>query len=223
LLVKVIHYIFYVPLQLPKIYPITDAAISSLTHTEQVAQLLSANATLIQLREKSKSPREFFADSLDAVRLARSANAKIIINDRVDLALALEASGVHLGQSDMPVNAARRLLGSDAIIGFSTHNLDQVTEALELPINYLAFGPIFPTRTKENPDPVAGLDLLRAAKALVRDLPLVAIGGISHSNVAEVFAAGADSAAIISEILSEPQNIAANLQKMLQSAQGQRG
>jgi len=206
-----------VPFQLPKIYPITDAAISSLTHAEQVAHLLSGGASLIQLREKNNSPRDFFADASAALRLARTARATIIINDRVDIALALGASGVHLGQTDLPVKAARQLLGPQAIIGYSTHNLDQVSEALDLPIDYLAFGPVFSTRTKRNPDPVAGLNQLQAAKALAGDLPLVAIGGIRQSNLADVFAAGADSAAIISEILSTPRDIATNLRKMLES------
>jgi len=206
-----------VPFQLPKIYPITDAAISSLTHAEQVAHLLSGGARLIQLREKNNFPRDFFADASAALRLARTARATIIINDRVDIALALGASGVHLGQTDLPVKAARQLLGPQAIIGYSTHNLDQVSEALVLPIDYLAFGPVFSTRTKKNPDPVAGLNQLQAAKALAGDLPLVAIGGIRQSNLADVFAAGADSAAIISEILSTPGDIATNLRKMLES------
>jgi len=206
-----------VPFQLPKIYPITDAAISSLTHAEQVAQLLTGGASLIQLREKNNSPRDFFADASVALRLARTARATIIINDRVDIALALGADGVHLGQSDLPVKAARQLLGPQAIIGYSTHNLDQVREALDLPIDYLAFGPVFSTRTKKNPDPVAGLNQLQAAKALAGDLPLVAIGGIRQSNLADVFAAGADSAAIISEILSTHRDIATNLRKMLES------
>jgi thiamine-phosphate pyrophosphorylase len=204
-----------VPLQLPRIYPITDVAISSLSHTEQVAHLLAGGATLIQLREKTNPPRPFFDDATGALRLARAAGARIIINDRVDIALALAAHGVHLGQTDMPAPAARQLLGAEAIIGYSTHNLAQVREARELPIDYLAFGPVFPTRSKQNPDPVAGLDQLSAAKALAGDLPVVAIGGIIQSTLADTFAAGADSAAIISEILSDPQNITANLQKML--------
>jgi thiamine-phosphate pyrophosphorylase len=210
-----------VPLRLPKIYPITDTAISSLTHTEQVAQLLSGGAMFMQLREKKTSARSLFDDAADAVRLALAAGATIIINDRVDIALALGASGVHLGQTDMPASAARQLLGSEAIIGYSTHNVDQVKEALALPINYLAFGPIFATRSKENPDPVAGLDQLRAAKGLAEELPVVAIGGIDLPNLVDVFAAGADSAAIISGIVSPPQNIAANLRKMILSVSGQ--
>lgn len=209
------------PFQLPKIYPITDATLASRTHAEQVARLLSGGATFIQLREKKNSPRDFFADASAAISLARAAGVTVIINDRVDIALALEASGVHLGQTDMPASAARQILGSQAIIGYSTHNLDQVRQALELPIDYLAFGPVFSTRTKENPDPITGLDHLHSAKTLAGTLPVVAIGGIRQSNLAEVFAAGADSAAIISEILSPSHDIAANLRKMLDSLSGQ--
>jgi thiamine-phosphate pyrophosphorylase len=206
------------PLQLPRIYPITDTEISSLTHAEQVAQLLDGGGTFIQLREKKTSARTFFHEAASALRLACAAGVTIIINDRVDIALALSAPGVHLGQTDMPVPAARQLLGPDAIIGYSTHNLDQVREALELPINYLAFGPVFPTRSKHNPDPVAGLDQLQAAKALAGDLAVVAIGGIGRSNLADTFASGTDSAAMISEIVSDPQKIAANLRQILASA-----
>jgi thiamine-phosphate diphosphorylase len=122
-------------LQLPRIYPITDTEISALTHAEQVAHLLDGGGTFIQLREKKTSARGFFNDAASALRLARAAGATLIINDRVDIALALAAPGVHLGQTDMPVAEARQLLGPNEIIGYSTHNLDQVREAVELPIN----------------------------------------------------------------------------------------
>ena len=196
---------------LPKIYPITDTALSSLSHAEQVKRLIAGGATLIQLREKNNSVRAFSADASEAIRIAHSAGANLIINDRVDVALALGADGVHLGQTDMPVGAARQLLGNAAIIGFSTHNIDQVRGALDLPIDYLAFGPIFPTRTKHNPDPIAGLDALGLAKSITGRLPVVAIGGIDESNVVEVLSAGADSAAIISAILAGPAKIAKNV------------
>lgn len=200
---------------LPKIYPITDTTLSSLSHAEQVKRLIAGGATFIQLREKSNSVRAFCADAAEAISIARSAGASVIINDRVDVALALGADGVHLGQADMPVAAARRLLGDGAIIGFSTHNIEQVKAALDLPINYLAFGPIFPTQSKRNPDPVAGLDALGIIKSLNSRLPVVAIGGIDKSNVAEVWSAGADSAAIISAIVAEPAQIARNVRDFL--------
>src|SRR5262245_55057308 len=192
---------------LPKVYPITDTQISGLSHSEQIKRLIEGGATLIQLREKRASSRAFYSDAAEALQLTRAAGVKLIINDRVDIALALQADGVHLGQEDMPPDAARRILG-DAIIGFSTHNLKQVREALELPIDYLAFGPIFPTTSKQNPDPVAGLDLLGEVRALAGSMPVVAIGGINESNAKGVLSAGADSVALISAILAGPTTIA---------------
>ena len=200
---------------LPKIYPITDTALSSLSHAEQVKRLIKGGATFIQLREKNNSVRSFCGDASEAIRIARLAGASVIINDRVDVALALGADGVHLGQIDMPVAAARRLLGNDAIIGFSTHNIQQVRAALDLPIDYLAFGPIFPTQSKHNPDPVAGLEALSLIKSITGHLPVIAIGGIDESNVVEVLSAGADSAAIISAIVAEPAQIAKNVRDFL--------
>jgi len=204
-----------VSFHLPKIYPITDTALSSLSHAEQVKDLIAGGATLIQLREKHNSARAFYADAYDAIRIARSAGAKVIINDRVDAALALGADGVHLGQTDMPVAAARRLLGKAAIIGFSTHNIEQVKAALKLPIDYLAFGPIFPTQSKRNADPVAGLDALGLIKSINGRLPVVAIGGIDKSNVVEALSAGADSAAIISAIVADATQITKNVRDFL--------
>lgn len=195
---------------LPKLYPITDARLTGLTHAEQVAGLTRGGASLIQLREKQAGARQFFRDAEAALRLARERGIPLIINDRVDLALALGADGVHLGQDDLPVEAARRLLGERAIIGFSTHNVEQALEAARRPINYLALGPIFPTSSKENPDPVVGLDGLgRVRAALPPGLPLVAIGGITLENARETLAAGADSLAVISALLSDSTRIEA--------------
>jgi thiamine-phosphate pyrophosphorylase len=199
---------------LPKIYPITDTSLSGLSHRDQVEQLIDGGATLIQLREKRASPREFFQDARAALSIAHSAGIKLIINDRVDIALAIAADGVHLGQTDMPVEAARRLLGDDAIVGFSTHNVNQVEKAVRLPIDYLAFGPIFPTATKENPDPIVGLAELAQIKNLVGSLALVAIGGISASAIRDVLASGADSVAVISAVLARAHPIAENLRNM---------
>jgi len=209
-------------LQLPKIYPITDAQVSSLSHAEQVKRLIAGGATFIQLREKRQPARAFYNEAAKALNLARSAGAKLIINDRVDIALALRADGVHLGQTDMPVITARRLLGPHAVIGYSTHNLDQARAALELPIDYLAFGPIFPTRSKDDPDPVAGLDKLRQITSIAAPMPVVAIGGIGQSTLAEVLSAGADAAALISAILSDTYKITENLRDLLARSRNQR-
>lgn len=187
---------------LPKLYAITDARLSGLSHREQVAALSAAGATLIQLRDKTLSSRDFYLEAKEAVDLARPSGARIVINDRVDIALAVGAGGVHLGQNDMPPAQARRLLGERAIIGLSTHNVAQAVEASRLPIDYLAVGPVFGTRTKDRPDPIVGIERLREIRAVIGDLPLVAIGGIDLERASEVFAAGADSAAIVSWLVS---------------------
>lgn len=208
-----------VSIQLPKVYPITDTTISGLSHCEQVKRLIAGGAALIQLRDKRASSRVFYSDAQAAIEIARAADVKLIINDRVDIALALRADGVHLGQEDMPVDAARRVLGDQAVIGFSTHNLHQIREALRLPIDYLAFGPIFPTTSKRNPDPVAGLDQLKRAREMVLPMPLVAIGGINRANALDVLNAGASAVAVISAVLANPSRIARDLQQIVSSTE----
>lgn len=197
------------PFVLPGLYPITDARLSGLSHAEQVERMARGGARVIQLREKQKDARRFFREAEAALRVARSHGLRLIINDRVDIALALGADGVHLGQDDLPPEAARRLLGERAVIGFSTHNLEQALAASRLPIDYLAIGPIFPTSSKENPDAVVGLDGLRRVRAALPALPLVAIGGITPANAHETLAAGADSLAVISALLTDPAQIEA--------------
>ena len=195
-------------LQLPKIYPITDTAISGLSHAEQVKRLIAGGATLIQLREKQKAAGDWFPDALEAARLCRESGVTCIVNDRVDIALAIDADGVHLGQDDMPVAAARRLLGQDKIIGLSTHSIGQLEAALREPVDYLAIGPIFDTSTKSDPDPAIGIEMLSKAAKTSGMMPLVAIGGIKADNLASIISAGAASAAIIGALLSDPDKIA---------------
>lgn len=194
-----------------EIYPITDVYLSGLAHYEQVTRFTDGGARFIQLREKRAAPRQFYSDAVQALKIARDHSARLVINDRVDIALALGADGVHLGQDDLPPAAARKILGDRSIIGLSTHNLDQVAAAVKLPIDYIAVGPIFTTRTKENPDPVVGLDVIRAARDLIGEFPLVAIGGINFENLGDVLAAGADTAAMIGGLLAEPDQISSKL------------
>lgn len=196
-------------LNLPPIYPITDRQISGLSHVDQVRQLIAAGAEFIQFREKHLSPREFYNEAVEAVKLAHANHVRIIVNDRADIALAVGADGLHLGQTDMPPEAARRLLGERAIIGYSTHSVEQAIEAVAMPIDYVAIGPVFATPTKENPDPVVGLRGVAAVRARIGDLPLVAIGGIGVESMPSVIAAGATSAAIVSGIVKG--DIAANM------------
>jgi thiamine-phosphate pyrophosphorylase len=202
-------------ISLPRIYPITDTAVSGLSHTEQVKRLIDGGATLIQLRDKHAAPKALVRDAEAAIIVAEQNHVSIIINDRVDVAMTVGADGVHLGQSDMPVEAARALLGPRRIIGFSTHNLAQALAAATLPADYVAFGPIFDTHTKRDHEPVVGLNRLREVKNLLGDIPLVAIGGITEENSLSALEAGADSVAVISDLLKDPSKIAEKLKRML--------
>ena len=202
-------------LKLPRIYPITDPRLSCLSHAEQVTRLIAGGATLIQLRDKHATPREFYHQALEALNIARDHGVRLIVNDRVDIALALGCDGVHLGQTDLPVEAARDLLGQTAIIGISTHNLAQAQLATRLPVDYIAFGPIFGTATKANPDPTVGLSTLNEVRSIVSSWPLVAIGGIDFANARETLEAGADAVAIISALVAEPTQIQENMRRMM--------
>lgn len=202
-------------INLPKLYPITDTRLSGLSHAEQVRRLSAGGATFIQLREKYLAPREFYQEAEEALRVARSCGVRLIINDRADIALALKADGAHLGQDDLPPEAARELLGEQAIIGFSTHNVEQAKEAARLPVDYIAIGPIFETTSKEKPDPVVGLDGLRRVRQIVNEIPLVAIGGINRRNIKEVLKAGADAVAVISLLLADSSLIEERTREIL--------
>ncbi|MGI9166650.1 MAG: thiamine phosphate synthase [Pyrinomonadaceae bacterium] len=199
----------------PKLYPITDVLLSGLSHAEQVVRLCEGGATLIQLREKNLAPDEFQRQAAEALREARKRGIRIIINDRVDLALALKADGVHLGQTDLPPEAARRLLGVQAIIGFSTHNVEQARHALSFPVDYLAIGPIFTTSSKIRANPVVGLTTLRKVRRAIGEIPLIAIGGITAENAAQVFAAGIDTVAVISAVVADPEAISRRTKQLL--------
>jgi len=169
--------------------------------------LIKGGAKIVQLRDKYASPKDFYADANEALKFARENSVKIIINDRVDIALALKADGVHLGQDDLPPEKARKILGEKAIIGFSTHNLDQAEKAVKLPIDYLAIGPIFDTKTKENPDKTVGIENIKKVREAIGDFPLVAIGGITLENFRDVLSEGADSVAVVSDLLFNANKI----------------
>lgn len=204
--------------KLPPIYPITDRTLSRLSHIEQVRQMIGAGATFIQLREKTAPSREFYEECERAVQLANKTGVRIVVNDRADIAAMVGASGVHVGQDDLPAPAVRSIVGDDAIVGFSTHNVDQAMRAAELPIDYIAIGPIFPTGTKVNPDPVVGLEGLTAVRKAVGDFPLVAIGGINGSNIRQVLDAGADSAAVVGALFSNNLSIKKNYRALAEIA-----
>lgn len=198
-----------------RLYPLTDRRLSGLTHAEQVSQLAKVGAAIVQLREKTLSPVDFYREAAEALRVARESEVKIIINDRVDIALALGADGVHLGQDDMPPQAARELLGPDVIIGLSTHNLEQALLSTKLPIDYVAIGPIFSTDTKESSEPVVGLVKLAEVRQVVGEIPLVAIGGINFENSEDVLSAGADAIAVIKDIWISSRYASAQVERLL--------
>jgi thiamine-phosphate pyrophosphorylase len=203
--------------RLPRVYPITDTQISGLSHAEQVALFAAGGATLVQLRDKHASGSQFYEQAKAALAVAAERGVRLVINDRVDVALALGGLSVHLGQDDLPPEAARRLPGDDAVIGFSTHNVEQAIAAAPWPIDYLAIGPIFTTLTKANPDPVVGLEGIRAVRDATGTLPLVAIGGVTPGNAREVIEAGADSVAMIRGLLTGPNDISSRLANLLAS------
>ena len=182
---------------LPRLYAIADASFGD---PVQLAQsLIIGGAPLIQLRNKKAGAREFL-DQVERVLALAPPDVRIVVNDRVDVARIAGAGGVHLGQTDLPPAAARKILGLDCIVGFSTHNLSQALAADEFPIDYIAVGPIFPTSTKQNPDPVVGLHgLTTIAKAVQK--PIVAVGGITLEKAAQVLKAGAHSIAVIRDLL----------------------
>jgi thiamine-phosphate pyrophosphorylase len=186
----------------PSLYAITDVS-AGLTHVEQVEAFVRGGARLVQIRDKRAGGRELYEIVVAAVRIAREAGARLIVNDRVDVALAAGADGVHVGQEDLPAEDARRILGPDRIVGLSTHSRGQAADASRLPVDYVAIGPVYATATKVNPDPVVGLEGVRAAREVVTQ-PLVAIGGITLSRAPEVLAAGADTLAVVSDLFAGP-------------------
>jgi thiamine-phosphate pyrophosphorylase len=201
---------------LPKIYPITDISITKLSHLQQVKQLIEGGAKFIQLRDKHSTPKDFYESAQAVMDFVRDKDVKIIINDRVDIALAVKADGVHLGQDDLPPNYAREILGEKAIIGFSTHSISQAIEAIKMPLDYVAIGPIFSTATKENPDPIVGIEGVKKVRQAIGDFPLVAIGGIGFENAKNILQNGADSVAVISQILREPAKIAQTFRQFVE-------
>jgi thiamine-phosphate pyrophosphorylase len=207
--------------RLPAFYPILDTETAARRHIETVAaarQIIEAGARILQFRHKGFFSREVFAGLEQVAVLCREARVLFVVNDRADIACLADAA-LHLGQEDLPPADARRVVGADTMVGFSTHNERQFRDALAEPVDYLAFGPIFGTVSKQNPDPVVGLDELRRLRPLT-ELPLVAIGGITRANAVEVFAAGADSVAVIGDLFPEDGNIRVRVEEWLSIANG---
>ena len=183
-------------------YPILDAGALAGRPAANVAQsLVTAGARLLQVRGKDLGGRAFALLVAEVVAVARAGGALVVVNDRPDVALVAGADGVHVGQDDMPAADARRLMPRPLLVGLSTHDLAQLGEAPADALDYVAIGPVYATTSKAAPDPVVGLAGVAAARAATR-LPLIAIGGITRANVADVVAAGADGVALISELMA---------------------
>jgi thiamine-phosphate pyrophosphorylase len=204
----------------PRLYPIVDASFFHTT-AEMIAfseELAAGGCTLLQYRNKSGNAQVMLEQARELRRLCRTGvsdpHVRLIMNDRADLCLAADFDGVHVGQDDLSPEAVRKIIGPERWLGVSTHNPEQVREADLTSADYLAIGPVLATSSKDRPDPVVGLEGVRRARALTRK-PLVAIGGITRANAASVIEAGADSVAVISDLLRAPRKSAEEFFRIL--------
>jgi len=202
-------------IQLPRLYAILDSSRSPDLEVlaRAATQLEAAGVTLMQYRDKSGNARRILERARDLKKHLRP-SVTLILNDRADLALVAGFDGVHVGQDDLSPDGARIVTGPRLWLGVSTHTVTQVSEADETSADYIAIGPVFATASKANPDPVVGPDGVRRARALTRK-PLVAIGGITRNNCRSVIEAGADTVAVISDLIREPQKSAEEFLRIL--------
>ena len=206
-------------LRLPRLYAILDVACFALplrttdAIVEYARELAAGGVTLLQYRNKAGTTREML-DHARAIRSALGDGATLIMNDRADICIAADFDGVHVGQEDLSPQGARTVIGDSKILGVSTHNLQQLREADAGPADYIAYGPVFTTSSKQNPDPVVGIEGVRAARAATKK-SLVAIGGITRANARSVIEAGADSVAVISDLLTAPSKVAEEFLRLL--------
>jgi thiamine-phosphate pyrophosphorylase len=205
---------------LGRLYPIADAAFFSTTQRliEFAQELAAGGCTLLQYRNKRGNARVMLEQARELRQRCRTRVSdlpvRLIMNDRADLCLAAEFDGVHVGQGDLSAESVRGIITAGRWLGVSTHNPEQMIEADRSPADYVAIGPVFSTSSKEKPDPVVGLEGVRRARSLTRK-PLVAIGGITRENAASVIEAGADSVAVISDLLREPRKSAEEFFRIL--------
>jgi thiamine-phosphate pyrophosphorylase len=207
-------------MHLPPVYPILDSLTLDRLGCDPITAaeaLLEGGARILQLRHKAFWSREMFDRAAKIAALCRAADAAFVVNDRADYAALLNA-GIHVGQDDLAPADVRRVTGPEALLGFSTHNAEQMLAAQDEPVDYVAFGPVFPTASKERPDPTVGIETLKAVRVLTPK-PLVAIGGITLANASACWEAGADSVALIAALLCEPcskQHLRARMTEWLQ-------
>ena len=206
-------------LRLPKLYAILDVACfapplrTTSAIVDYARDLASGGVTLLQYRNKVGTTREML-DHAREIRRVLGDGVTLIMNDRADICIAADCAGVHVGQHDLSPQGARTVIGDSSILGVSTHNLEQLKEADAGPADYIAFGPVFATSSKRDHEPLVGIEGIRAARAATRK-PLVAIGGITRANARSVIEAGADSVAVISDLLSSPAKVAEEFLRLL--------
>jgi|SRR5579884_394351 len=202
-------------MRLPRLYAILDAACFPNPQGLFMAaeELVSAGATLIQYRNKLGNAKQMLEQARE-LKQRVGAGVKLIMNDRADLWLAADFDGLHVVQDDLSPESARKIIGPERWLGVSTHNPSQIAEAHKTSADYVAIGPVFPTLSKERPDPVVGLEGVREARALTNK-PLVAIGGITRANCRSVIEAGADSVAVISDLICDPRKSAEEFFRIL--------
>ena len=199
---------------LARLYPILDTGLllaRGCGLETAAGAMLDSGVRVLQIRHKGAWTRDLFEQAGRVARLCEQGKALLIIDDRADIAMLLGA-GLHVGQDDLPPADARRLIGPGAALGYSTHNAEQLTGAAAEPVDYVALGPMFATQSKANPDPVVGVERLSAWRRLT-ERPLVAIGGITRANAMEVFEAGADSVAVIGDVLPQDCSIAKRMEE----------
>jgi thiamine-phosphate pyrophosphorylase len=202
-------------MKLPRVYPILDSESlerRGIAMETAAAAFLEGGAGILQIRHKSHWTRDFLQTARTVARLCRENGTLLVVDDRADFAMLLDA-GLHVGQDDLSPRDARKLIGPEATLGYSSHNLAQLTAAGGEPVDYVAIGPIFATSSKRNPDPAVGVEEIRRCRPLI-EKPLAAIGGITLANASGVWDAGADSVAIIGALLPHPATARALRERM---------
>ena len=184
------------------LYFITDSTLTKKSVIEDVKSAIKGGVKIIQYREKNASTKHMLEEANEIKKLCKKYNVIFIINDRIDIKLAVDADGIHLGQDDMPYEIARKLLGKNKIIGVTTHNVEESVQAEKMGADYVGLSPIFSTNTKPDAGKACGTEMIKKVRKHVK-IPIVAIGGISESNISQVLRAGAMNIAIISAILAK--------------------
>ncbi|MDQ1772475.1 thiamine phosphate synthase [Labilibaculum sp. A4] len=202
-----------------KLYLVTD---SDLANGKPLAEIIEAaikgGVSMVQIREKNSTTREFYELIMSVKHILKVYNVPLIVNDRLDIALAVDADGLHIGQSDLPYKEARKILGFDKIIGLSVESIKQAREANDLDVDYIGLSPVFSTQTKSDIAKPLGLDGIKEIASFSKH-PCVAIGGINKNNLGSIIEAGADGVALVSAIISQeyPEKAARELKKIIDS------